>query len=123
MNNRFDRSFSDEVIMGEGELFPVISLDSRSSDIQIASEDSIPILPLRNMVIYPGVLLPVSVARSKSLKLVRSAHENDGLIGVCTQLDKKIEDPTIDELYQIGTVAHIVRILEMPDGSTTVILA
>ncbi len=122
MNNRFDRSFSDEVIMGEGELFPVISLDSRSSDLQIASEDSIPILPLRNMVIYPGVLLPVSVARSKSLKLVRSAHENDGLIGVCTQLDKKIEDPTKDELYQIGTVAHIVRILEMPDGSTTVIL-
>ncbi len=122
MSNRFDRSFSDEVEMGETDMFPVISLDDRSSEITTKSGDVLPILPLRNMVIYPGVLLPVSVARSKSLKLVRSVHENDGLMGVCTQLDKKIEDPTADELFQVGTIAHIVRILEMPDGSTTVIL-
>ncbi|MDR1585059.1 MAG: endopeptidase La [Prevotellaceae bacterium] len=103
-------------------MFPVISLDEPSSELNLQSGEILSILPLRNMVIYPGVLLPVSVARSKSLKLVRAAQENDELIGVCMQLDKKVEDPTIDELYQTGTVARIVRILEMPDGSTTVIL-
>ena len=81
-----------------------------------------PILALRNMVIYPGVLLPVAVARPKSLKLIRHAHENDGLIGVCTQIDKNDEDPNVSQLYQMGTVAQVVRILEMPDNSTTVIL-
>ncbi len=121
MNNQFDKFFSDEM-MGSSEVFPIISLDERSQDIQLDEGAVLPILPLRNMVIFPGVLLPVSVARPKSLKLVRKAHENDGLIGVCTQIDRKLEDPTVDQLYTIGTVAQVVRILEMPDGSTTVIL-
>jgi len=121
MNDHFDKFFSEEM-MPASEVFPIISLDERSSEISIQSGDVLPILPLRNMVIYPGVLLPVSVARPKSLKLVRQAHENDGLIGVCTQIEKKTEDPSVDELYQIGTVAQVVRILQMPDNSTTVIL-
>ncbi|MDD2284509.1 MAG: endopeptidase La [Paludibacter sp.] len=121
MNNQFDKFFSDEM-MGSSEVFPIISLDERSQDIQLDEGAVLPILPLRNMVIFPGVLLPVSVARSKSLKLVRKAHENDGLIGVCTQMDRKQEEPTIDQLYPLGTVAQVVRILEMPDGTTTVIL-
>jgi len=113
--------FSEDM-MGSSDVFPIISLDESSYEISLNSGEVLPILPLRNMVIYPGVLLPVSVARPKSLKLVRHAHENDGLIGVCTQIDKKHEDPTIDQLYQMGTVAKVVRILEMPDNSTTVIL-
>ena len=121
MNNQFDRFFSDEM-MGSSEVFPIISLDERSQDIQLDEGAVLPILPLRNMVIFPGVLLPVSVARPKSLKLVRKAHENDGLIGVCTQIDRKLEDPSIEQLYTFGTVAQVVRILEMPDGTTTVIL-
>ena len=121
MDNSFDFSFSEEV-MGDTEIFPVISLDNQPSELMLDMDEALPILPLRNMVIFPGVLLPVSVARSKSLKLIRSAHEDNKFIGVNSQLDKKIEDPTFDELYQIGTVAHIVRILEMPDNSTTVIL-
>ncbi len=121
MNNRFDNFFSDEM-MGSSDVFPIISLDERSSEINLNSGDILPILPLRNMVIFPGVLLPVTVARSKSLKLVRHAHENDGLIGVCTQIDRKHEDPSMDLLFQMGTVAQVVRILEMPDNSTTVIL-
>ncbi|MEI8272711.1 MAG: endopeptidase La [Paludibacter sp.] len=103
-------------------MFPIISLDERSYDLNIISGDILPILPLRNMVLYPGVLLPVSVARSKSLKLVRYAQENDLLIGVCSQTDKKQDDPTIDQLFPMGTVASVVRILEMPDNTTTVIL-
>ncbi|OFY45344.1 MAG: endopeptidase La [Bacteroidetes bacterium GWF2_49_14] len=121
MSRRFDNNFSEDM-MGSSEVFPIISLDERSSDIQLDPGTALPILPLRNMVILPGVLLPVSVARPKSLKLVRHAHENESLIGVCTQIDRKLEDPTIDQLYNVGTVAQVVRILEMPDGTTTVIL-
>ena len=121
MNNPFDNLFSDDML-GSTDMFPIISLDERSSDLSISSGDILPILPLRNMVLYPGVLLPVTVARSKSLKLVRAANENDMLIGVCSQIDKKSDDPTIDELFPMGTVASVVRILEMPDNTTTVIL-
>lgn len=121
MGNRFDKLLTDEM-MSSNDVFPIISLDERSFDIKLDPGAVLPILPLRNMVIFPGVLLPVSVARPKSLKLVRKAHENEQLIGVCTQIDRKQEDPTIDQLYPIGTVAQVVRILEMPDGSTTVIL-
>ncbi|HLP04365.1 MAG TPA: endopeptidase La [Paludibacter sp.] len=121
MNNPFDSSFSDEV-MGPTDMFPIISLNENISDLNINSGDVLPILPLRNMVLYPGVLLPVAVARSKSLKLVRNANENDLLIGVCSQIDKRLDDPTIDQLFRMGTVAQVVRILEMPDNTTTVIL-
>jgi ATP-dependent Lon protease len=109
-------------MMGSSDIFPIISLDERSSDMNVNSGDVLPILPLRNMVLYPGVLLPVSVARTKSLKLVRYANENDMMIGVCSQIDKKLDDPSIDQLFAMGTVAQVVRILEMPDNTTTVIL-
>ena len=121
MNNYFDKLMTDSM-MESAEIFPIISLDERSGAIDISEGEVLPILPLRNMVIFPGVLLPVTVARSKSLKLIRTAHENNKYIGVCTQIDKKLEDPNIDQLYGIGTVTQIVRILEMPDNSTTVIL-
>jgi len=122
MNNFFDNFFNEDA-MGSTEMFPIISLDEqRSDDLNISSGDVLPILPLRNMVLYPGVLLPVSVARSKSLKLVREANENDMLIGVCAQVDKKLDDPTVEQLFNMGTIAQVVRILEMPDNSTTVIL-
>ena len=121
MSKSFDKLLSDDML-GSSDMFPIISLDDRTSDLNLNSGDVIPILPLRNMVLYPGVLLPVSVARSKSLKLVRAANENELLIGVCSQIDKKLDDPTIDQLYSMGTVAQVVRILEMPDNSTTVIL-
>lgn len=121
MNNHFDNFFSDS-IMESADMFPIISLNESTSDINLSEGEVLSILPLRNMVIFPGVLMPVSVARTKSLKLIRNAHENNKLIGVCTQIDKKAEDPTIDQLYQTGTVAQIVRILEMPDNTTTVII-
>ncbi len=121
MSNPFDNLFSEDMI-GSTDMFPIISLDERSYDLNIISGDVLPILPLRNMVLYPGVLLPVSVARSKSMKLVRAAQENDLLIGVCSQMDKKLDDPSLDQLFPMGTVASVVRILEMPDNSTTVIL-
>lgn len=121
MGKSRDKKFTEEIVI-EGEMFPVISLDAQSTDLSLKPGASLPILPLRNMVLLPGVLLPVTVARSKSLKLIRAVNKGDGILGVCAQLDKNVEDPTLEQLYQFGTVAHIVRILEMPDGSTTVIL-
>ena len=121
MRNPFDNLFSDDMI-GSTDIFPIISLDGQSTEVDINSGDVLPILPLRNMVLYPGVLLPVSVARAKSLKLVREANENQTLIGVCSQVDKKLDDPNLEQLYQMGTVAKVIRVLEMPDNTTTVIL-
>jgi ATP-dependent Lon protease len=111
-----------EDMMSSAEVFPIISLDDHSSDIQLDPGKALPILPLRNMVLFPGVLYPVSVARPKSLRLIRHALENEQYIGVCTQIDRKIEDPAFEQLYTVGTVAKVMRILEMPDGTTTVIL-
>ena len=121
MRNRYDKLFTDEV-RGSSEVFPIISLDENPTEISLNSGEVLPILPLRNIVIYPGVLVPVSVARPKSLRLIRHAQDKDGLVGACTQIDKNVEDPTIEQLYNMGVVANIVRVLEMPDDTTTVIL-
>lgn len=108
--------------MSSAEVLPIISLDENPTDIALNPGDVMPILPLRNMVVYPGVLVPVSVARPKSLRLIRQAQAKDGLVGACTQIDKMVEDPDIDQLYKMGVAAQIIRILEMPDNTTTVIL-
>lgn len=121
MKKKFEHLFAEEMT-GNAEVFPIISLDENPTEIDVSFGEEVPILPLRNMVLFPGVLMPVTVARPKSLKLIRKTQENDGILGVCTQVDKKIEDPSIDQLYDVGVVAKIVRILEMPDNSTTVIL-
>ncbi len=121
MSKEYERLLTDDIV-GGAEVFPIISLEENPTDIQLNSGDELPILPLRNIVLFPGVLVPVAVARPKSLRLIRKAQENDGIIGACTQIDKKIEDPTFDQLYKMGVAAKIVRVLEMPDSTTTVIL-
>lgn len=83
---------------------------------------SLPILPLRNMVLFPGVAMPVMVGRPKSMHLIKDAYKNKDLIGVVCQRDMNVMEPDEDDLYSVGVVAEIVRILEMPDGTTTVIL-
>ena len=85
-------------------------------------DEKLPILPLRNMVLFPGVVLPVSIGRSSSLKLVKQAFKNQGKIGAFTQKVPETELPSMADLYSIGTAAKVIRILEMPDGTTTIIL-
>lgn len=82
----------------------------------------VPILPLRNMVLFPGVAMPVIVGRTKSMRLIKEAVHKKELIGVVCQKEMDTEDPGLDDLYTIGVIADIVRVLEMPDGTTTVIL-
>ena len=87
-----------------------------------AIDNELPILPLRNMLLFPGTVLPVSVGRESSLRLIRTIEKKKGCMGVFCQKDPSIEKPTFNELHDIGTVAKIIRVFEMPDKSTTVIL-
>ncbi len=80
------------------------------------------ILPLRNTVLFPGVVIPITVGRDKSIKLIRDANKGKRMIGVVAQQDVAIEDPTFAQLNKVGTIALIIKMLQMPDGNTTVIL-
>ena len=122
MQIKFDHVLSDENEMEQSEFIPLISDGEERFDFEGTEGDALPILPLRHMVLFPSVVMPVSVARNKSLRLVREVYNQNGILGVCTQKDMKVDNPGYEELYAVGTVAKIIRILEMPDGSTTVIL-
>ena len=84
--------------------------------------DTLPILPLRNTVLFPGVIIPITVGRDKSMKLVRDVYHKSKIIGTVAQKDPNVDEPGPEELYNVGTVAQLLRILEMPDGSTSVII-
>ena len=93
-----------------------------SSVFDVEVEDVLPILPLRNMVLFPGVVMPVAVGRKSSLRLAKAADKKKLNIGVVCQLNPETEHPTFADLYHVGTMAKIIRVLELPDHSTTVIL-
>jgi ATP-dependent Lon protease len=84
--------------------------------------DVLPILALRNTVLFPGVVLPITVGRDSSLELVRDAYNNDRLIGVVAQKSSEIETPTPEDLYEVGTVAEILKLIKMPDGSKSIVI-
>lgn len=96
-------------------------IDADEGDVQIDTND-LPILTLRNMVLFPGVAMPVMIGRKKTLRLVREAQRRHKLIGVACQVDAEVEDPSVEDLYRVGVVAEVIKILEMPDDTTTVIL-
>ena len=106
------------------DFMPIIPLNETDNeglnDIEIPKE--LPVLPLRNTVLFPGVVLPITVGRDKSIKAVTDAYKADKLIGVLAQKDSSIEDPTVTDLEDVGTVARIIKLIKMPDGGTTVIL-
>jgi len=108
----------------EMDFIPIIPLNESEGDngqeLEIPGE--LPLLPLRNTVLFPGVVLPITVGRDKSIKAVNDAYKTDKLIGVVAQKDSNIEDPTISDLEDIGTVARIVKLIKMPDGGTTIII-
>ncbi len=108
----------------EMEFMPIIPLnedDSEDSDTLVIP-DELPLLPLRNTVLFPGVVLPITVGRDKSIKAVTDAYKADKLIGVIAQKDSTVEEPTVADLEEIGTVAKIAKLIKMPDGGTTIII-
>ncbi len=116
-----ERFFSD-VIETDTEFIPLISAEDEENMAKEAVPAIIPILPLRNNVLFPGVVIPITVGRDKSIKLINDAYKGDRTIGVVAQLDADEEEPEADALHKIGTIARIIRLLKMPDGSTTIII-
>jgi len=106
----------------ESDFIPIIADEDESSVDSLEIPDSLPILPLRNTVLFPGVIIPITVGREKSLKLIRKVYSDKGFLGAVSQIDASVEEPSFNDMNKIGTVAEIVKVLEMPDGNTTVIL-
>ena len=109
----------------EGEFVPMFSIvddeeDSKAEKGSLPKE--LPILALKNTVLYPGVVIPITIGRDKSIKAVQSAHSADKLIGVLSQKDQTEESPDTHDLHKTGTVAKVIKLLKMPDGSSTAIL-
>lgn len=106
------------------DFLPIIPLnESEQDDLSgIEIPDELALLPLRNTVLFPGVVLPITVGRDKSIKAVNEAYKGDKLIGVVAQKDSSVEDPTVRDLEDIGTVAKVVKLIKMPDGGTTIII-
>src|SRR5918993_4393513 len=106
------------------DFLPIIPLNEHEGDdgqeIDIPAE--LALLPLRNTVLFPGVVLPITVGRDKSIKAVTDSYKGSKLIGVIAQKDSTIEDPAFKDLESVGTVAKIVKQIKMPDGGTTIII-
>jgi len=110
------------VLEDETEFIPLLSAEDEEI---INAEDVppvLPILPLRNTVLFPGVVIPITVGRDKSIRLIKEFYKGERIIGVVSQKDGDIEDPSYDDLNKIGTVAYIIKILQLPDGNTTAII-
>jgi len=105
------------------DFMPIISLGDNENEQQPTTiPNEIPILPLRNTVLFPGVVLPITVGRDKSIQAANDAYKADKLIGVLSQKDSALEDPAMKDLVEIGTIARILKLIKMPDGGTTIII-
>ncbi len=106
----------------ETEYIPLLSEEEEEDLNKMNIPDVLPILPLRNTVLFPGVVIPITVGREKSLRLVQEVYKKNKILGAVAQRDSTTDDPEFEDLYQVGTVAQILKILEMPDGTTSVII-
>ena len=104
------------------ELIPLMTPEDEEKIAKEELPESLPILSLRNTVLFPGVVIPITAGRDKSIKLINDANKGEKVIGVVSQIDEDVEDPKAEELHQVGTVARILKVLKMPDGNTTVII-
>ncbi len=120
-------SFENAIILSTGidedaDFLPLMSPDEEETMNKEVFPDDLPILPLRNNVLFPGVMIPITVGRDKSLRLLQDANKGKRIIGVVSQKDQDEEAPEFVDLHRVGTVAQIIRMLKMPDGSSTVII-
>ena len=126
MERKFRKTASQillpDMLDGEGDIIPIIADgdDGELEDVDVP--ETIPILSLRNTVLFPGVVLPISIGRPRSIQLIKEAYRNDKIVGTVAQKDPDTENPDFRDLHQVGTIGQIVKLLEMPDGSTTAII-
>ena len=119
-NNIDKMSFDD--LGEESEFIPLMTPEDEEAIEKENLPEVLPLLPLTNTVLFPGVVIPINAARDKSIKLINDANKSNKLIGVVAQKDIKVENPSIEDIFNTGTVAKILRVLKMPDGNTTVII-
>ncbi len=118
----FDERMFSSMVDEDVEFMPILSLEEDDDQAKIDYPETIAIMPLRNTVLFPGVVLPITVGREKSIKAIQHAFKGNKLIGVVSQVDSNIEDPDTTQIYTTGTIARVIKQLKMPDGSTTVII-
>jgi ATP-dependent Lon protease len=111
-----------DIIDGEGDIIPIIADGDEGEMENVEVPETIPVLSLRNTVLFPGVVLPISIARPRSIQLIKDVYRSDKIVGTVAQKDPDMENPGFSDLHSIGTIGQIVRLLEMPDGSTTAII-
>lgn len=120
----FEELFVHHGFDDENDFLPLMSIEDDEEELN--PDDSIPsfspILALKNTVLFPGIVIPITVGRDKSIRAIQKAYDEDKIIAVLSQRDSKVEDPSFHDLFQIGTVARILKLLKMPDGTTTAIL-
>lgn len=121
MNDPFN-FFELSNLVDDAEFIPLLSAEDEEKMNAENLPDELPVLPLRNTVLFPGVVIPITVGRDKSIKLVKDANDAKKMIGVVSQTDADNEDPTAKDLYRVGTLAKIVKYLRMPDGTVTIII-
>ena len=124
MKDSFDMDsiMISNVLDEEAEFIPLLSPDDEEQINAEETPNELPILPLRNTVLFPGVVIPITVGRDKSIKLIQDAYKGDKTLGVVAQKNDQVEDPKEGDLNAIGTIAHILKLLKMPDGNITVII-
>ena len=118
----FDNLEIENVVDEETEFIPLLSNDDEEQINAEETPEELPILPLRNTVLFPGVVIPITVGRDKSIKLIKEAYKGNKTLGVVAQKNDEVEDPDEKDLHDIGTIAYILKMLRMPDGNTTVII-
>ena len=119
---KLDRLSFQDVIGEDSELIPLLTPEDEEIINNESVPETLPILPLRNTVLFPGVVIPITAGRDKSIELINDANKSDKIIGVVAQRNESVEQPDIKDIYHTGVVAQILRVLKMPDGNTTVII-
>lgn len=120
----FEQRYMDDLQEDDMEVIPLLTVNEEDEEDDNLEEygTTLPILPIRNNVLFPGVVIPISVGRTKSIKAVKAAHRKNKVIGVVAQRDIETEEPDLQDLQKVGTIAKIVKMLKMPDGGTTLII-
>ena len=124
--NQFENSLFQNLMngdyAGEGDLIQLITDEEEENQGKESFGEEIPILSVRNTVLFPGVVIPITVGRQRSIRLVKKAHKGDKHIGVCAQINPNNDDPSWEDIYQVGTLAKIIKMIVLPDGNTTIII-
>lgn len=119
---KFDILSLDQVMQNDSEFIPLLSQDEEDKMMNETFPAVLPLLPVKNVVLFPGVVIPITAGRNKSINLLQDAQQSDKIIAVITQKDVNVDNPTLEDMYTVGTIGKILKLLKMPDGSSMVIL-